>query len=56
MSILGDLREELERLEDAEELLRTILLECGKYGYKIDGMSSQTWTRARRYMKFDDSE
>lgn len=54
--MLAQLLEELRKLQDAEQLLFTVLTECSSYGYKIEGMSNQTHQDVQKFMKFDDSE
>ncbi len=53
---IDELIAELERLKEAEDLLRTILLNCGGYGYLINGMDTDTLRRVQRFMGFDDNE
>jgi hypothetical protein len=56
MKELRKFMEEVERLQEAEDLLRTVLVECGGYGFIIDKMSAETKKRVQSFMKFDDSE
>jgi hypothetical protein len=54
--MLEKLLDEIEDLREAKDLLDTILVECGGYGYSLPGMKPETLTRVQRFMKFDDSE
>lgn len=45
-----------EFMDEVAGLLEQVLFDCGKYGYKIEGMSDDTLRRVQSYMGFDDSE
>lgn len=55
--MIADLIEELTRLKDIEDLLRTVLMENREFGYRgVPGLSAETQRRVRKFMNFDDSE
>lgn len=54
--MVAELIEELTRLKDIEDLLRTVLIENGEYGYRVPGLSDATLRRVEKFMDFDDSE
>lgn len=56
MNTIEKFLEEIERLQEAHEILEKIWLELDAYNPNSKKISPETWNKVRDYFKFDDSE